>query len=361
MTPIHPMDQMLLDQAARYPALEVGDLIKALYQATLGSGHFVADAPEGRAFLRRELEDSQGARRMAPPPLVEPLGPAFCRVHLSPMAEAGLAPDTLFTLFAQSAREASGEMAALIAGLERLEALIRRGAFPLDQEAALAHLRDYRARGCPPARHSAAFRASHVPAYRVIQAAYAPFLPVFAGIDRLLARQGRAMVAIEGGSASGKTSLAALLARVYDCNVFHMDDFFLQAHQRTPERYQEPGGNVDYERFEQEVQKPLLAGGAFSYRPFDCQTMAFRDRVPVTPRALNIVEGAYSLHPRLAEAYDLRVFLQIDKASQAARILKRNGPALQQRFLGEWIPLEEAYFAATGAKARAQVVVEVGD
>ncbi|NLW19911.1 MAG: phosphoribulokinase [Clostridiales bacterium] len=193
-----------------------------------------------------------------------------------------------------------------------------------------------------------------------MQAAYALFLPVFAGIDRLLARQGQAMVAIEGGSASGKTSLAALLARVYDCNVFHMDDFFLQAHQRTPERYQEPGGNVDYERFEQEVQKPLREGGAFSYRPFDCQTMAFRDWVPVTPRALNIVEGAYSLHPRLAKVYDLRVFLQIDKISQAARILKRNGPALQQRFLGEWIPLEEAYFAVTGAKARAQVVVEVG-
>lgn len=33
----------------------------------------------------------------------------------------------------------------------------------------------------------------------------------------------------------------------------HMDDFYLQGRQRTYERLNEVGGNVDYERFAKEV------------------------------------------------------------------------------------------------------------
>ena len=39
----------------------------------------------------------------------------------------------------------------------------------------------------------------------------------------------------------------------FDCHIFHMDDFYLQKYQRTQERYNEPGGNVDRERFKKEV------------------------------------------------------------------------------------------------------------
>ncbi len=61
-------------------------------------------------------------------------------------------------------------------------------------------------------------------------------------IDERLPRQERLLLAIDGGSASGKTTLAALLAQRYGCPVFHMDDFFLRPEQRTPQRLAEPGG-----------------------------------------------------------------------------------------------------------------------
>lgn len=48
------------------------------------------------------------------------------------------------------------------------------------------------------------------------------------------------LVAIEGGSASGKTTLGELLQNVYDCPVFHMDDFFLRPEQRTEARFTQP-------------------------------------------------------------------------------------------------------------------------
>ena len=132
-------------------------------------------------------------------------------------------------------------------------------------------------------------------------------------IEQLMEHNDRVLLAIDGGSASGKTTLAARLAdRFRDTRVFHMDDFFLRPEQRTPDRFAEPGGNVDRERFLEEVLKPLSRGEAVAYRPFDCGTFTVGKPVSIRPGRLNIIEGAYSLHPDLAGFYDGSVFLRID-------------------------------------------------
>lgn len=87
------------------------------------------------------------------------------------------------------------------------------------------------------------------------------------------------LVAIDGRCASGKSTLAKDLQKQLDCNVIHMDDFYLQPHQRTTKRLREPGGNVDYERFETEVLQPMLTGEAFSYRPYDAHAVCFLPEV----------------------------------------------------------------------------------
>ena len=163
-------------------------------------------------------------------------------------------------------------------------------------------------------------------------------------IDELLAAKDTVIVAIDGKCTSGKTTLAFKLAELYDCNVFHMDDFFLRPEQRTPERFAEVGGNVDYERFLEEVLLPLKSSKTFSYRPFDCSTFTLADPIQVSPKKLNIIEGTYSHHPYFGNPYDLKLVLQVDKATQRQRILQR--PAfLHQRFFEEWIPMENRYFA----------------
>ncbi|MBQ8359748.1 MAG: hypothetical protein IJX37_07570 [Oscillospiraceae bacterium] len=162
-------------------------------------------------------------------------------------------------------------------------------------------------------------------------------------VDALLGEKELVIVAIDGKCTSGKTTLAAKLAEVYDCNVFRMDDFFLRPEQRTAERFAEVGGNVDYERFNKDVLMPLKAGQPFSYRPFDCSTFTLAEPVCVTPKKLNIVEGTYSHHPYFGDPYDLKILLTVDKETQRERILQR--PAfLHQRFFEEWIPMENRYF-----------------
>lgn len=153
-----------------------------------------------------------------------------------------------------------------------------------------------------------------------------------------------AILAIDGRCASGKSTLAARLADAWDASLFHMDDFYLQPAQRTAERLAEPGGNVDRERFLEEVLLPLTEGKPITYRRFDCHSFSFDPEQIIHPKPIAIVEGSYSCHPALRGFYDVRIFLDIDPETQMQRILKRNGPECADRFRTRWIPLEETYF-----------------
>lgn len=171
-------------------------------------------------------------------------------------------------------------------------------------------------------------------------------------IDALLSRKAHVLIAIDGSAAGGKTTLAARLSKRYGADVLHMDDYFLQPHQRTPERYAQPGGNVDRERFLSEVLLPLSRGESYIRRRFDCGSMTLLEGVTVRPAALTVVEGSYSLHPQLAGYYDLRVLLTVDAGTQSARILARNGVEKHRQFIERWIPLENHYFTETHIEER---------
>lgn len=176
-------------------------------------------------------------------------------------------------------------------------------------------------------------------------------------IERVYTERECVFVAIDGPCTSGKTTLATVLQRRFGGNVLHMDDFFLRPEQRTPERFAEPGGNVDRERFEDEVLAPLAAGKIAQYRPWDCHTGDFAASHNVEPARLTIVEGSYSMHPALRGYYDLMICLTIDSGEQLRRLEARN-PRMLQRFIDEWIPLENRYFASTETRTAADMIVD---
>lgn len=337
------------------PDAQLQDLCKGLHQSVFGCGHFVTDA--AAEVLRRELDGLPGTEG----PEVEPLDGGFCRVHLRVLQKTALAPDTLLRLFVLSAEKPCGSGAELEEKLTVLLRLCREGKLPFSEAEAEREIAVWREAGFPACHHSVAYRNAHQPAYRVVRKEYARWLPLLAEIDGRLAKQERVMVALEGGSASGKTTLAALLERIYDCTVFHMDDFFLRPEQRTPERLAEPGGNVDRERFAQEILQPLAEGRAVEFCRYDCHTKTLLPPVTVEPGRLVVVEGAYSMHPELAKAYDLSAFLRIDPQLQRARILKRNGPELAERFFHTWIPMEQAYFETMDTANRCDLILEVDE
>ena len=87
------------------------------------------------------------------------------------------------------------------------------------------------------------------------------------------------VIGMDGMAASGKTTLAALLAERLDAAVIHMDDFFLPQGFRTPERLRTPGGNVYYERFCKEVVPYIRSGQLFGYRVFDAHKHIYTDNI----------------------------------------------------------------------------------
>lgn len=156
-------------------------------------------------------------------------------------------------------------------------------------------------------------------------------------------RDGILMIAIDGRSGSGKTTLAGRIQEHFGGNVFHMDDFFLRPGQRTKERMEEVGGNVDYERVK-ELLMQIRSGKEVCYQAFDCKKQTLNPPVFIKSERLNIVEGSYSMHPYFGDVYDMKIALDIGVQLQRERILLRNGKEMLQRFEAEWIPKENAYF-----------------
>ena len=332
----------------KHPAAQVQDAAKFLYQALYGSGHLVADPRAVEDYLQEEADGLPLERRV---PLFEPLG-QYVRMDLGALKMLSI--ETMAAMFIASAADEPEERTELAAALDEM---VSKGLF--DDEKSLAWIAEYKEQGCPAVHHSENYRAVSGPAYRVVKEEYAKFFEAFLLIDRLLSGGGSATVAIDGMCGSGKTTLAALMQSVYDCTVFHADDFYLPPELRTPERYATPGGNVHWERILKEVLRPLRLGRTVLYRPFDCETMALVPKgTRIRPTRLAILEGSYSTHPQLRGAYDLKIFLKTTPAKQEERILKRNGPEKLQMFKEKWIPLENLFFDALDVQSNCDLVFE---
>lgn len=168
----------------------------------------------------------------------------------------------------------------------------------------------------------------------------------------------RIIIAIDGRCASGKTTLAHELQKELNCSVIHADSFFLRPEQRTEARINTAGGNIDYERLENEVLIPLRIGTDFSYRPYDCRTQSLLPPVAVKKNRINIVEGAYSYNPHLTKYYDFIVFMTVDPSEQLKRIEHRNGTEGLTVFKEKWIPLEEKYFRECNIKEQSDFIIK---
>lgn len=342
--------EILLAHAKKYPLMEPQDGVKLIYQNEFGGGHLIANPDKSLERLQAELA---GVSRDGAAPLAEDIGGGMVRVMLAALDGAGYSPEALNRDFVRSAHRRRGGMDAFRDKLDTLRALAAEGVFQFSAQALERYLSAYFAAGCPAVSHSQAYRAAYRPAYRVVERALC--LPLLAEeVQRLSRERGRVLVALDGRCAAGKTTLAAELETRLGWTAAHMDHFFLRPEQRTPERFAQPGGNVDWERFLEEVLRPLRAGKTPVYRPFDCRSQTLLGPVPFAPGPVVLVEGSYACHPALWDQYDVHVFLTVDPQTQMARITAREGTEYAQVFQARWIPLEEAYFSACRVEERCE-------
>ncbi|MDW7659485.1 MAG: hypothetical protein SCM11_20140 [Bacillota bacterium] len=346
--------QTILDlHVRRYPLMQIQDLVKLAYQAAFAGGHMIDDEATALNWLQTEfaaIPQPAGSDRTGidPAAFFEPIGNGLCRIYLQSVPRSGLSLETLNRFFVLTANRHQGEKAMFEQHLTDLESAVQSGLplqEPIHPDDLAAWLQAYRQQDCPAVHHSETYRQAYQPAYRVVRTDFARFTKLFAAINGLLQQKQRVTVAIDGNSGSGKSTLATMINDVYGGNLFHMDDYFLQPHQRTDERLHEVGGNVDYERFHAEIITGLASQKPFTYRVYDCKTQTLGQPAACKPDRLNLIEGVYSMHPSLRDAYDLKVLLRVDPEQQRRRVLARSGPDLFKRFIAEWIPMEDRYFA----------------
>ena len=326
----------LKTQCLRSPAVQQEDAVKFVFQAMLGMGHLLSARKKITRHIAREMDEIAADPAE---PMFEILSPAWCRLNLRRVKAAGIRPRVIAGLMLTSGCEIPFTRQDVYDCCKRIA---RSDQCCLKDDRTLDAILD---EDWLPS-HSAAYRESCHPAYRVISADWIPLMKVIRSIAEKEAGSGRLLITLDGPCVSGKTTLARKLARVFLGEVVHTDDFVIPHALKTPERLAVPGGNCDAERLAKEVVIPFKNGAPVRYRKYDCRKDVLLPEEQLPDSRILILEGSYCNLPGIRDHADVRLFLDTPWEIREARLLARESAASMRQFRDRWIPLENAYFEA---------------
>lgn len=179
-----------------------------------------------------------------------------------------------------------------------------------------------------------------------------------AAIRRRSAGRSRVLVGVDGPGASGKSTLAELLAaELPEATVVHVDDFYLpSALQGSRDGQVAP--HFDWPRLVDQVIKPAASGGQVRYQRYDWDSDSLAEWHEIPPGTPLIVEGVYALEPSVRAYYTFAVFCQADPATRLRRGLERDGEQARDQWVNDWMPAEDAYLLRDRPADSADLVVD---
>jgi uridine kinase len=162
------------------------------------------------------------------------------------------------------------------------------------------------------------------------------------------ARAGRTRVlAIDGRSGAGKSSLAAALSRELSAPMVALEDLY--------------GGWDGLENgidlLVREVLEPLAAGGTVRVPRYDWVRRIWLEPVPLDPPEVLVVEGVGAGARRAAAFESLLVWLEAAPSVRKKRALERDGGTFAP-YWDRWAAQEEAMLARERTPERADVVID---
>ncbi len=165
------------------------------------------------------------------------------------------------------------------------------------------------------------------------------------------------VVAFDGRSGTGKSTLAFRVAKETGAAVVHLDDFFAAS---IPDAdwdrmtVEERGANVfDWARIRSEAVMPLLAGRVARWHPFDFDSGQRADgtygmqtkATEVEPASVIIIDGVYSAGPQLTDLVSLTVLVELPEGERWDRLAHREEAEFLAQWHARWTAVEDFYFS----------------
>lgn len=164
-----------------YPAMQVQDVYKLLYQTCMGIGHLVSSREGALVGILREMAEAPDV------PWVEPLWEnisavgAVGRVNLRRFRDRKLDPGILADALFRFARTPPGDACRLACCWASVGRLIDEGELGFGLDEYMAFTARVKADGYPAVHHSRAYAEAYRPAYRILSQGL--FMECFPGED----------------------------------------------------------------------------------------------------------------------------------------------------------------------------------
>ena len=180
---------------------------------------------------------------------------------------------------------------------------------------------------------------------------------------RLEAHPGVFVVALDGMSGTGKTTISKEVANRLDAVNVLCDDFFTGgrnsawAKKSTQEMIDTA---IDWRRIRREVIEPLRAGRAASWHPFNWKAFEGLDSKILTaqPKQVIILDGAYTARNELRDVVDYTVLITMPHEQRVRRIIEREGEEYSKDWHATWQASMDHYFTVMRPPGSFDLIVE---
>jgi uridine kinase len=184
-------------------------------------------------------------------------------------------------------------------------------------------------------------------------------------ISRLLKQKNPVLVALDGRSGTGKSTIAQAITSRVEGIILVSDDFYsggnddawsgLSAREKVDQV-------IDWQRMRAQVLEPLLAQKPASWHPLDFQPqigwIGWKDQtVKLEPAPVILLDGVYSARPELSDLVDLAVLVEADDEVRRKRLVIREGQAFMERWHKLWDGAEDYYFTHIRPRSSFDIVV----
>lgn len=316
----------------KYHKMTTQDIVKLLYQNHFGPGHFIKDIDTIKNYYNHE---SNIINVNINNNLYEHIGNNFVRVNLYPYNNYFNKEYLINAFYESSLFDFNNCMFK-----ERFKNIL----LEIDND---GFLNNY---NYDNVHHSLIFNNEYNPHYRVVNTKFLNIeMKTFQLQNYIDSFNEFTIFALEGKCASGKTTISNNLKNI---TIIDVDEFFLNNDLKTKERLNEIGGNIDYDLYEQCLQK-IKPNSTITYTIFDCSTQSYSTKtIDIKEKVLLV--GVYSYHQKVRKYIDKLCYLIVNENEQLNRLKQRK---MFDRFINEWVPLENKYYNSFDFIGEANILI----